>query len=171
MWEDFQFDFYQTLHVPQSLRYDSCNIQLSHYNFTSVTCEKIFSLTSTKHCMCLSHWDMIPAIYSCLIIISPQSHVRRFSVWPLYQTLHVPQSLRYDSCNMQLSHYNFTSVTCEKIFSLTSTKHCMCLSHWDMIPAIYSCLIIISPQSRVRRFSVWPLPNTACASVTEIWFL
>jgi hypothetical protein len=77
MWDDFQFDFYQTLHVPQSLRYDSCNMQLSHYNFTSVTCEKIFSLTSTKHCMCLSDWDMIPAIYSGLIIISRQSHVRR----------------------------------------------------------------------------------------------
>jgi hypothetical protein len=129
-------------------------------------------------------------ICSCLIIISPQSHVRRFSVWPLpntacasvteiwflqytvvslqfhlsymwddfqfnlYQTLHVPQSLRYDSCNIQLSHYNFTSVTCETIFSLTSTKHCMCLSHWDMIPVICSCLIIISRQSHVRRFSV-----------------
>jgi hypothetical protein len=51
MWEDFQFDLYQTLHVPQSLRYDSCNIQWSHYNFTSVACEKSDWSSHATSCM------------------------------------------------------------------------------------------------------------------------
>ena len=121
MWEEcFQFD--STKHRGQYmclsslwLRSDSSNMQLSDYNFTSITCEKSASSLTLLNTMVISTRVFYRCMWlrcSCLIIISPKSHERRvLPVW-LYQR----QWLLAHKClssvhvtEMQQFDYNFTT--------------------------------------------------------------